>query len=101
MTARKFAYALAVLLLTGGAAFAKPGQPHVKIAVGSAAGLAYLPTMLAQQLGAYDEAGVDVEIIDFKGGSVALTAVLGGSADVVSGFYDHCIDIVPKGKQLA
>jgi NitT/TauT family transport system substrate-binding protein len=91
--------ALAAMLISGGAQ-SKEGQPHVKVAVGGASSLSYLPTMLAAALGAYDEAGVDVEIIDFKGGSVALTSVLGGSADVVSGFYDHCIDIVPKGKQL-
>jgi len=99
----KFARTLfvaAALSFVAAAAIAKPGQPHVKIAIGGAAGVAYLPTMLAVQLGAYDQAGVDVETIDFKGGSTALTAVLGGSADVVSGFYDHCIDLVPKGKQM-
>ncbi|MGH9101684.1 MAG: ABC transporter substrate-binding protein, partial [Acidimicrobiales bacterium] len=41
-----------------------------------------------------------VDLINFKGGSTALTAVLGGSADVVSGYYDHCVELVPKGKAL-
>lgn len=91
--------ALAVIL-TAATSHAKEGQPHVRIAVGGAACLCYLPVMLAQQLGEFDKAGVDVELFNFKGGAPALTAVLGGSADVVTGFFDHCIDMVPKGKPL-
>jgi NitT/TauT family transport system substrate-binding protein len=100
MIGRRIFCALAALLLTVGVAAAKEGQPHVRIAIGGAGCLCYLPVMLAEQLGEYEKAGIDVEIFNFKGGAPALTAVLGGSADVVSGFYDHCIDIVPKGKPL-
>ena len=57
--------------------------------------------MLANQLGEYKKAGLDVELINFKGGSQALTAVLGGSADVVSGYYDHCVNLAAKNKSLA
>lgn len=81
-------------------ASATEARPHVRIVLGGAACLCYLPTVLAQQLGAFQAAGVDVELINVKGGSTALAAVLGGSADVVSGYYDHCVDIVPKGKSL-
>ena len=56
--------------------------------------------MLAKQLGEYDKAGVEVELIDFKGGSQALQAVIGGSADVVSGYYDHCVNLAAKGQHL-
>jgi NitT/TauT family transport system substrate-binding protein len=59
-----------------------------------------LPAILAQQLGYYGEAGVEVELINFKGGSQALTAVLGGSADVVSGFYDHTVEMAEKKKPM-
>ena len=55
-------------------------QSKVTIAVGGGACLCYLPTVLAKQLGEYEKAGVDVEMIDFKGGSQALQAVIGGSA---------------------
>ncbi|HLI11883.1 MAG TPA: ABC transporter substrate-binding protein [Alphaproteobacteria bacterium] len=75
-------------------------KPHVKIAVGGPACLCYLPTVLAAQLGLYDKNGVDAELIPLKGGSQALTAVLGGSADVVSGYYDHTVELAPKGKDL-
>jgi sulfonate transport system substrate-binding protein len=74
--------------------------PHVKIVVGGANCLCYLPTVLAQQLGAYEQAGVEIELINVKGGSTALTAVLGGSADVVSGYYDHCVNLAAKNKEM-
>src|SRR3954462_8340537 len=85
--------ALGALMLMSGAAVA---QSRVTIAVGGAGCLCYLPTMLAQQLGEYEKAGLDVELINFKGGSQALTAVLGGSADVVSGYFDHCVNLAAK-----
>jgi NitT/TauT family transport system substrate-binding protein len=72
----------------------------VKIAVGGAGCLCYLPTVLAEQLGEYQKAGVKVELSNLKGGSQALTAVLGGSADVVSGYYDHCVNLAAKNKSL-
>lgn len=98
---RKAGIAGAMLaLLLAGQAIAKDALPHVKIAVGGANCLCYLPTVLAQQLGAYEQAGVEVELINFKGGAPALTAVLGGSADVVSGYYDHCVNLAAKNKHL-
>jgi NitT/TauT family transport system substrate-binding protein len=56
--------------------------------------------MLAHQLGEYKKAGVDVEVVQFKGGSEALKAVMGGSADVVSGYFDHCVNLAAKGQRL-
>ena len=56
--------------------------------------------MLAEQLGEYKKAGVEVEIVDFKGGSQSLTAVIGGSADVVSGYFDHCVNLAAKNQAL-
>ena len=92
--------ALAVLtLLAGRPALAQQKVP-LKIAVGGMSCLCYLPTVLAQQLGMYEKHELDAELINFKGGSVALTAVLGGSADVVSGYYDHCINLKAKNKDL-
>src|SRR6202012_5613768 len=62
--------------------------------------LCYLPTILAQQLGEYERAGLNVELVDLKGGSDALKAVLGGSADVVSGYFDHCVNLAAKKQEL-
>ena len=90
---------LTALALGTGLAAAQ-SKPKVSIAVGGAGCLCYLPTVLAKQLGEYDKAGVEVELIDFKGGSQALQAVIGGSADVVSGYYDHCVNLAAKGQAL-
>ncbi len=86
--------------LAGLATPAAAAAPHVKIAIGGATCLCYMPTVLAGQLGFYKEAGIDAELIDFKGGSQALTAVVGGSADVVSGYYDHTPELAAKGKTM-
>jgi NitT/TauT family transport system substrate-binding protein len=75
-------------------------QSKVTIAVGGGACLCYLPTVLAQQLGEFDHAGVAVELVDLKGGSDALRAVIGGSADVVSGYFDHCVNLAAKKQEL-
>jgi NitT/TauT family transport system substrate-binding protein len=92
---RHLVVALGALALTTTAALAQ-GKMKVSIAIGGAGCLCYLPTVLAKQLGEYDKAGLDVELINFKGGSQALTAVLGGSADVVSGYFDHCVNLAAK-----
>jgi NitT/TauT family transport system substrate-binding protein len=93
---RRLATTVAALALMSGAALAE----KVTIAVGGAACLCYLPTVLAEQLGEYKKAGLDVELVDFKGGSQSLTAVIGGSADVVSGYFDHCVNLAAKGQTL-
>jgi NitT/TauT family transport system substrate-binding protein len=94
---RRLLASFAALAMMSGVAAA---QSKVTIAVGGSACLCYLPTILAQQLGEYKKAGLDVELIDFKGGSQSLTAVIGGSADVVSGYFDHCVNLAAKGQNL-
>src|ERR1700681_4495376 len=93
----RLAGTLFALLLTSAPAAA---QTKVTIAVGGGACLCYLPTVLAKQLGEYDKAGLSVELVDLKGGSDALKAVLGGSADVVSGYFDHCVNLAAKKQEL-
>jgi NitT/TauT family transport system substrate-binding protein len=94
---RRFTAAVAALVLSSGLAFA---QSKVTLAIGGAGCLCYLPTVLANQLGEYKKAGLDVDMVMLKGGSDALKAVLGGSADVVSGYFDHCVELVPKHQSL-
>ena len=89
--------ALVALLLSSGLAAA---ATKITIAVGGGACLCYLPTVLAQQLGEFEKAGLAVDLVDLKGGSDALRAVMGGSADVVSGYFDHCVNIAAKKQEL-
>ena len=93
-------------LVAGAVSLAAPGvraqsqleKPSVAIAVGGKASFYYLPLTLAEQLGYFKAEGLDVEISDFAGGSRALQAVVGGSADVVSGAYEHTINLQNKGQ---
>ena len=94
---RRLAAVLAALVLSSGLALA---QSKVTLAVGGGGCLCYLPTILAKQLGEFEKAGVAVDVVDFKGGSESLKAVIGGSADVVSGYFDHCVNLAAKGQHL-
>lgn len=88
---------MAALLLNGCSGGA---SKQVRIAIGGQTQLVYLPTTLAAQLGEYRKQGVDVALTDFPGGAKALEALWGGSADVVSGFYDHTIQMAAEGRKL-
>ena len=70
-----------------------PEKQKLTIAVGGKAAFYYLPLTIAEQRGYFKEEGLNVEIVDFAGGSAALRAVVGGSADVVSGAYKHTINL--------
>ena len=93
----RLAGAAIALVMSAGLAAA---QSKVTVAIGGGACLCYLPTVLAKQLGEYEKAGLAVELVDLKGGSDALKAVLGGSADVVSGYFDHCVNLAAKKQEL-
>lgn len=96
-TMGRLAAMLAPLLFASGVAIA---QSRVSLAIGGVACLCYLPTVLTKQLGNFKKAGVNVNLISFKGGSQALAAVIGGSADVVSGYFDHTVSLSAKHQDL-
>src|SRR5262252_9462972 len=89
--------ALALPLLSSAQGLEKK---EVTIAVGGKASLYYLPLTIAEQLGYFKDEGLTVNIPDFAGGSQALRAVVGGSADVVSGAYEHTLNMQPKGQYM-
>ena len=95
--------ALAVLCLAAVApnAFAQaPEKPKITIAVGGKSLFYYLPLTIAVQNGYFKAEGLDVELQDFPGGARALQALLGGSADVTSGAYEHTITQQAKGQSI-
>ena len=67
-------------------------KPQLSIAVGGKNLFYYLPLTIAEQLGYFKAEGLDVTIVDFSGGARALQAVVGGSADVVSGAFEHTVN---------
>ena len=85
--------ALAVGADTRDAAAQSLEKPKVTIAVGGKASIYYLPLTIAEAKGYFKDEGLTVEIVDFAGGSQSLRAVVGGSADVVSGAFEHTIKL--------
>ena len=85
--------ALAVGADTRDAAAQSLEKPKVTIAVGGKASIYYLPLTIAEAKGYFKDEGLTVEIVDFAGGSQSLRAVVGGSADVVSGAFEHTINL--------
>jgi NitT/TauT family transport system substrate-binding protein len=75
-------------------------KQKVSIAVGGKNLFYYLPLTIAEQLGYFKDEGLQVEISDFAGGAKALQALIGGSADVVSGAYEHTINMQAKGQPI-
>jgi NitT/TauT family transport system substrate-binding protein len=75
-------------------------KPKVSIAVGGKNLLYYLPLTVAETLGYFKAEGLDAQIVDFAGGSQALRAVVGGSADVVSGAFEHTVNMQSKGQRM-
>ena len=95
------------LMLAGVAALTTPlamaqglEKTKLTIAVGGKNLFYYLPLTIAEQMGYFKAEGLDVNIVDFAGGSRALQAVVGGSADVVSGAYEHTINMHAKGQPM-
>ena len=75
------------------AAHAQIEKADVHIAVGGKTALYYLPLTITERLGYFKDAGLNVRISDFPGGTRSLEAVVGGSADVVAGAYEHTINM--------
>jgi len=83
-----FALFLAVTSIQG-----QNEKRDVHIAVGGKPALYYLPLTITEQLGYFKDEGLNVRISNFSGGTRSLESVVGGSADVVSGAYEHTINM--------
>ena len=101
---RTFLHATAAVL--GAASIAMPGvraqarleKGRIAMAVGGKAAFYHLPLTVSQQLGYFQDEGLDVEVTDFAGGARALQAVIGGTADVGAGAHEHTINRQAKGQ---
>jgi NitT/TauT family transport system substrate-binding protein len=92
--------------LVAGVAFAltagaqAPEKKKITIAVGGKSLFYYLPLTVAERKGYFKDEGLEVEIPDFAGGAKALQALVGGSADMVSGAYEHTINMAAKKQPI-
>ncbi|MBM4437471.1 MAG: ABC transporter substrate-binding protein [Actinobacteria bacterium] len=88
------------MLVAGGAPGARAAE-KVTVGVGGVALMVYLPTALAKSKGYFAEEGLDVEILDIKGGgSQAASALIGGSVDFSANAIDHAIKAKVQKKDL-
>ena len=99
---RRIVAAVVVLaVFVCGAAPASWAAEKVTVGVGGTALMVYLPTMLAKSKGYFAEEGLDVEILDIKGGgSQAASALIGGSVDFSANAIDHAIKAKVQKKDL-
>ena len=101
---KRFIQAMAALALGvafAGAALAQaPEKKKITIAVGGKSLFYYLPLTVAERQGYFKDEGLEVEIPDFPGGARALQALVGGSADMVSGAYEHTINMAAKKQPI-
>ncbi|MCW7538200.1 ABC transporter substrate-binding protein [Aquabacterium sp. A7-Y] len=74
--------------------------PTLKLAVGGKATIYYLPLTIAERKGFFKDEGLNVEVTDFNGGSKALQALVGGSADMAAGSFEHVVAMAAKGQPI-
>lgn len=89
-----------LIALLNAAVAAQPEKKTVVLAVPGKVLLQYLPLTIAEQKGYFREAGIEVSIQDFRGGSQALQSLIGGSSDVVTGAYEHTIRMAARGQDV-
>ena len=93
-------WAILLVILFAAACSRPQEQTSVRMAVGGQTQFIYLPLTLADRLGYFKDEGLAVTIADLRGGSEALAALMGGSVDMVTGFYEHTIRAQAQGKEL-
>lgn len=97
-----WAAVLAAALLCGPFMDASQAAEPTKVVLAfPSEGFLYVPIYAAQKLGYFADEGLAVEVVVFqKGGSAALTAVLGGDADAYVGFPAIAIRARTKGQAV-
>ncbi|MFF8988832.1 ABC transporter substrate-binding protein [Streptomyces sp. NPDC014983] len=72
----------------------------VKIMVGGLDKVIYMPAMLTQRLGYFQDEGLNVQLMTEPAGVQAETALVAGQVQGAVGFYDHTLDLQVKGKSV-
>jgi len=88
------------LLTSNASAQDRPTQMSLRLTVGGKSAIFYLPLSVTERLGYFKQAGLDVEIADVQSGARALQSLIGGSADVGVGTFDHTIQMQAKGQPV-
>jgi NitT/TauT family transport system substrate-binding protein len=75
-------------------------KTHLTIIVGGLSKQIYLPNELAKRLGYFDQASLDVSLIDETSGQASTDAVLAGQVEAGSGSYNHTVELQALGKSI-
>ena len=79
---------------------AEAARTAVTITLGSYL-ITYLPVLLASSLGYYRDQGLDVTVQNIQGGGgKAMQALLGGSTDIVAGYFDHTVEVRAQNQDV-
>ena len=89
--------AAATLLSSSVDLFAANAPQRVTIALAARSSLYHLPLVLAEQLGFFKAEGLQIDWVDCESGSQAVQAALNGQAEVVSGAFEHVLDLQASG----
>ncbi len=78
------------------------GQSRIKVRIagGGIALYGYMPFFVAIGQNLFAKHGIEAEVAQFPGGARAMQALLGGSSDVVCGYYEHTIQMAAKNAKL-
>jgi NitT/TauT family transport system substrate-binding protein len=71
---------------------ARAEKIKVTLAVSGKSSFYYLPLTIAEQLGYFEQEGLELEIVEFPSALKAQQALTAGAVDVVCGSFDHVIN---------
>lgn len=96
--AGKAAMAAAMAMSLGLAAHA---QEATKLTIGSSVqSLFSLPLYIADSKGFFDEAGLDVEVVNFRGGATATPALIGGTTQLQAAGTENMLKLIRAGQPV-
>ena len=82
-------------------ASAAPEKAKLTMAMaGTSTQIYFLAVNVAKAHGYFKDEGLDVETMDLAGGAKALEAVVGGSADIDAGSFEHTLQMQVKGQSV-
>ena len=91
------ALAMASVVLAPDFARAAISPQKVTIALAAKTSLFHLPLVLADQLGVFKNEGLQIEWLECESGLQAVQMALNGQAEVVSGAFEHTLDLQARG----
>lgn len=89
--------AMAGASLSPAFSYAASSPQKVTIALAAKSSLYHLPLVLADQLGMFKTENLQIEWLECDSGLQAVQTALNGQADVISGAFEHTLDLQARG----